>query len=93
MTFRAYKVTYKIVFFVCKLYTYIKYVGDQNLRSGAKIFLLVASWLPNEKVNFDRWPCAARKISQKPNDPLLTKLFQSRLLDTGLVLYLRVYGP
>ena len=52
MTFLACKVTYQIVF-LCKLY--INKLATKNLWSGDQNFLLVTSWLPNEKVNFEPW--------------------------------------
>jgi len=62
--------------------------------------ILRCDWLPEQ----GRWSYLARSgipaVSQKKNfpeshmiNPLLTKLVQSRWLDIGLVLFLRVYGP
>ena len=47
VTFLACKVTYKIVLFVCKLY--IKYVGDQNLRTGDQNFSVSRQLAPERK--------------------------------------------
>ena len=62
--------------------------------------ILPCDWLPKRA----RWRYLARPglptMSRKKNfpeshiiNPLLTKLVQSRWLDIGLVLLLRVYGP
>ena len=53
VTFLACKVTYKIVFFVqvtCKISWRQKFTMWRP-----KFFLLVSSWLPNKKVNFEPW--------------------------------------
>ena len=69
-------------------------------RAGKMNQILRCDWLPERA----RWSHIASSellaLSRKKNfpkshriNPLLTKLVRSRWLDTGLVLFLRVYGP
>ena len=65
-------------------------------RAGKMNQIARCDWLPERA----RWSHLARSVSRKQNftkshiiNPLLTKFVRSRWLDTGLVLFLRVYGP